>query len=125
MQSVFTPAGWAAPAWPMLITLIVVVCIIFFGEYLMDLVSKIMPCFIIGNLVLDEGIDNYWKALDEEDREWSIKEEENSRKNLCGMKIMTDDSFDKLKQSQISSGKTLQGVHSYDILANPNYLECF
>jgi len=96
-----------------------------FGGVIMKGFEACFPYFKIGDLILDEDIDNYWIALDEEDREWSIKEEENSRNNLGGIKIMLDSSFNKLKQSHSSKNKTLQGVHSYDILANPLYLEAF
>lgn len=74
---------------------------------------------------MDEDIDNYWIALDDNDRDWSVKEEENARENLGGIKIMTDCSFKKLKHSKPDKEKVLQGVHSYDILANPLYLEAF
>ena len=38
---------------------------------------------------------------------------------------MTDAQFNELKRAQKTKGKTLQGVHSYDILANPLYLDDF
>ena len=38
---------------------------------------------------------------------------------------MTDAQFDELTRAQKTKGKTLQGVHSYDILANPLYLDDF
>ena len=41
------------------------------------------------------------------------------------MSILTDDQFDRLKGRTMTKGKTLQGVHSYDILANPLYLDDF
>jgi len=96
MQSVFLPSGWANPSWPLLLTCFFVLACIFFGNFLMDLVSKIMPGCVIGDIEIDQDIDNYWNSLDDVDREWSIKEEKNCRKNLAGMKIMTDDSWKKL-----------------------------
>ena len=38
---------------------------------------------------------------------------------------MTDAQFKELTSAQKTKGKTLQGVHSYDILANPLYLDDF
>lgn len=126
MQSIILPSGWANPSWPLLVTCFFVLACIFFGSPMMKLVEKCMPGCIIGDIEIDQDIDNYWKALDNEDREWSIKEEKNSRKRLGGMKIMTDDSWKHLKKAKENhDGKTLEGVHSYDILANPNYLESF
>lgn len=107
MQSVLTPEGWKAPAWPMLFAFIGVTGIVLFGGILMEQFEKCIPCLKIGDLVLDEDIDNYWIALDDNDREWSIKEEENARDNLGGIKIMTDCSFKKLKHSKPDKDKVL------------------
>lgn len=85
----------------------------------------------IGDLELDEDIDNYWESLDDHDILWSYQEEHNARDNLGGMKIVSDETFKKIKNLKNVrddapfEGKTLQGVHSYDILANPNYLASF
>merc|ERR1712032_1154950 len=49
-------------------------------------------------------------SLDEGDRKWSTMEEENTR---------------SLKITAPTKGKTLQGTHSFDILANPLYLDDF
>jgi len=73
---------------------------------------------------LDEEIDNYWAALDEGDRKWSVKEEENSHKLLTG-EILTKEQYSRLLNMKPTKGATLQGVHSYDILANPLYLDNF
>lgn len=78
----------------------------------------------IGNIELDEDIDNYWSSLDENDRKWAMREEENARKAL-NLPIMTDSQFAALKKSEPTKGKNLQGVHSYDILANPLYYDDF
>ena len=78
----------------------------------------------IGDIELDEDIDNYWAALDENDRKWAIREEENAR-NALNMPIMTEQSLGNLKKSEPTKGKNLQGVHSYDILANPLYFDDF
>lgn len=40
-------------------------------------------------------------------------------------KILTDDQLNALNSNAMTSGKTLQGTHSYDILANPLYLDDF
>jgi len=37
-----------------------------------------------------EDIDNYWRTLDKDDRNWALSEEKNVRENL-GMKLLTDD----------------------------------
>jgi hypothetical protein len=59
--------------------------------------------FKVGELELDEDIDNYYKCLDDDDREWSIKEEENCRKVL-GMKILGDDTIASLKSNTMGKG---------------------
>lgn len=72
---------------------------------------------IIGDLQIDEDIDNFWASLDDEDRNWSKKEEEYSREEL-GFKVLTDEQQGALLSTKKTEGKTLQGTHSYDILAN-------
>merc|ERR1739842_77663 len=41
------------------------------------------------------------------------------------MGILTDSQYQRLQTVPKTKGKTLQGVHSYDILANPLYLDDF
>lgn len=72
---------------------------------------------------VDEDIDNYFKCLDDADRNWSIKEEESARKNL-NMYILEDEVLEKLKTTKPGES-TIQGVHTYDILANPKYIDEF
>jgi hypothetical protein len=51
-------------------------------------------------LKLEVQIDNYWRALDEQDHKWTVMEESNSRSLLSGIKIMTDESFTRLKDAK-------------------------
>ena len=78
----------------------------------------------IGEIAYNEDIDNYWRTLDENDRNWALSEERNVRQNL-GWKLLTDDQFEALQAAEETKGKKLQGVHSYDILANPLYYDDF
>ncbi len=71
-----------------------------------------------------EEVENYFESLDEHDRRWSVMEEEYSRRKLRGLQILTDEAFEKLKDTKLRA-KPLQGIHSYDILANPAYSESF
>lgn len=75
------------------------------------------------NIRVVEDLDNYWKSLDEFDHSWTVKEEENSRKFFG--KILTTRQYHRASMTKPTKGKTLKGVHSYDILANPNYADDF
>jgi hypothetical protein len=44
---------------------------------------------------------------------------------LNGLKMLTDDQFERLKTVENNDSCNLLGVHSYDILANPLYLDDF
>lgn len=123
-QSVFGPSGWVAPAWPLLVGFLAFGIIYFFGSKIDELITKCFPKYTIGDIEVDEEIDSYFAALDEGDRKWSIEEERHAREAL-GFNIMTEESYDKLVKTPITAGKTLQGVHSYDILANPLYFDDF
>lgn len=124
MGGLFSGQGWDGIKWPMLVAFIVLNLVWYLGDCLQKCVYECFPSLEIGDIEINEDIDNYWASLDEEDRKWSTKEEENARDALK-MNILTDAQFDRLKEESMTSGKTLQGVHSYDILANPLYLDDF
>ena len=124
MGSVFSSEGWAGIKWPFLALFILLNIIWYFSESIHKLLYQCFPGLQIGDVELNEDIDNYWAALDAEDRLWSEKEEGNARDALK-MKILTDSQLERLKTAPQPQGKTLQGVHSYDILANPLYLDDF
>ena len=69
--------------------------IFFFGSWLEKCLGKCCPNLMIGDIELNEEIDNYWAALDDGDRKWSRKEEENAR-NLLTSKILTDSQYQRL-----------------------------
>jgi hypothetical protein len=43
---------------------------------------------------------NYFTVLDDTDRLWSVSEEKYARKNLFGLKIMTDETLTMMKESE-------------------------
>ena len=47
---------------------------------------------------LDEDIENFYKCLDDHDRNWLVKEEENARRVLK-MEVLLDETLDKLKNT--------------------------
>ncbi len=108
----------------MLLIFYLLVIVFFCGSCLQSLIGKCFPGLIVGDIELNEDIDNYWAALDDGDRQWSRAEEENARQ-LPISALLTDSQFERLLSIPKTRGKTLQGVHSYDILANPLYLDDF
>lgn len=82
------------------------------------------PSLEIGDVDLDEDIDNYWASLDDKDRNWAAKEDDYAT-NKLGLPIYTAQQKSALENSEKTSGRTIQGVHSYDILANPLYYDDF
>jgi len=125
--SVFHPEGWEGFEWPLLLAFWFLIAIYFFGYAFEACFSKCCPSLIIGDVAeeLNEDIDFYFDTLDEDDRKWSIGEEQYSRDNLLTSQLMTDEQFSRLQASIMTKRKTLQGVHSYDILANPLYFDDF
>lgn len=122
--SLFTSTGWEGIKWPLFVLFFILNLVWYAGEPCVNLLTRCFPNLAIGDVEIDEDIDNYWATLDEEDRKWSLKEEENARTALK-TKILTDSQYEALKSSEMTKRKTLQGVHSYDILANPLYLDDF
>lgn len=96
----------------------------FFREKILEIVCDLFPNFEIANFDVDEDLEPFFETLDENARNWYIKEEENSRATLK-FKVMDDENFEKLKAAEKSEEMTLQGVFSYDVLANPLYLHEF
>lgn len=124
VTSLFQSSGWENVKWPMLAAFLILNLIWYFGDLIQKQLYECFPNLQIGDIEINEDIENYWASLDEEDRKWSTKEEENNRNELK-TKILTDDQFERLKSIEMTKGKTLQGTHSYDILANPLYLDDF
>jgi len=71
MGEVFESSGWEVPAWPYLLLFIFLVLHLTIGGWVYPCIYKCFPQLEIGDVELDEDIDNYYKALDNEDREWS------------------------------------------------------
>lgn len=84
------------PGLPLILMFWILLILIIFRLPLYNLLRTCCPSFIkVGEMELDEDIDNYFACLDDHDRNWSLKEEENSRKVL-GMNILTDETVKKL-----------------------------
>ena len=71
-----------APAWPLLLLFLLLLFNQIFGSAIMRCMTKIIPSLEIGDVELDEDIDNYWASLDEKDRKWAQKEDEYATANL-------------------------------------------
>ena len=64
----------------MMFIFIVLNLVWYFGNLIQKGLYKIFPSLEIGDIEINEDIDNYWVTLDSDDRKWSIEEENNSRK---------------------------------------------
>ena len=81
--SIFKGEGYSGPAMPMLVTFWILLVFLLFKKYISGfLVAKFPGVFKVCDIELDEDIENYYRCLDEHDRNWSVKEEENVRDNL-------------------------------------------
>lgn len=101
MGSIFTGNGWDGVKWPMLVAFIILNIIYYLGTAMQNCLYECFPSLKIGDIEINEDIDNYWATLDEDDRKWSKKEEENSRNELK-MHILTDSQFDRLKSEPMT-----------------------
>lgn len=76
----------------------------------------------------EESIDTYFKCLDNDDRNWSLEEEKYARRVFKfdnePLRMLYDYSVDKLEHTKLGNNH-LTGIHSYDILRNPNYVGDF
>jgi len=96
---------------------------IFFRNSIYSVFIKLFPGMKVGHIHIEENLPNYFATLDKQDREWSKAEEKNAREKL-GFSILNDEAYENL--DKIPPGKRqMQGVHCYDILANPLYTDDF
>lgn len=123
-SEVFTASAYSAqPAMPFLILFWIFLFGILFRGFIFKWITFLFPVLKIGDLEIDEDLDNYFNCVDDVDRNWSIKEEENAREVL-NMKILDNETLANYK-STTAKAATIKGVHCYDILANPLYLDDF
>lgn len=61
--------------------------------------------------------------MDDNDRHWSVTEEQYARDNLK-LTLVPTETFHKLENTKMGAG-SIKGVHCYDILANPTYVAEF
>jgi hypothetical protein len=85
---------------------------------------NLFPFLSIGDFEIDEGLDNYFKTLDTNDRAWSLQEEKYYRKNL-GLRVLGE--YEKHKLEEVKEGENVMkgGAHCYDILASEQYAKDF
>lgn len=67
--------------------------------YLLDICCK--NTAFLDDIVLDETIDTYYKCLDDDDREWTIKEEAHYR-DTFDLETMLDETVRKLNINKLS-----------------------
>jgi hypothetical protein len=101
---------------PLLITFWVLLIFIAFRGIIYKVITFVLPFLAIGDFEIDEDLDNYFHTIDENDRNWSIKEEENARAEL-GMHILDNYTLDRFKTTKMGESH-MKGTHCYDILAN-------
>lgn len=99
MGDIFTARGWACPYWPLIVFFFFTILLCWFGRFLMPCLEKCCPKIKLSDFQVDQPIDNYFASIDEEDRAWSVKEEENARENLRNLKILENEQWEKFKNT--------------------------
>ena len=87
--------GWQGYWWTLLFAFVVLFSLKCCGGWLVKKFESWFPALAIGDIELDEDIDNYWASLDDEDRKWSQREEQNARTAL-NMPLLTENQFRSL-----------------------------
>jgi hypothetical protein len=108
---------------PLIITFWILLILTLFRNIIYKALLTVLPFLHIGNFEIDEGLDNYFNTIDDEDRKWSIREEQNAR-DVLSMKILTDETLRRFQETKIGESH-MKGTHCYDILANEQYLDDF
>lgn len=91
--SVFKAEGYVhQPGMPLLVMFWFMGIVTIFRNSIYNVFVRVFPKTRVGDFEIDEGLDNYFNTLDDHDRQWSIKEEENCR-NVMNMKILNDETL--------------------------------
>jgi len=99
-SEVFTTDAYSvSPSMPLLVLFWLFLFGTLFRNFFVKCISALFPVLKVGDLKIDEDLDNYFYCVDDNDRDWSIKEEENAR-NVLNMKILEDETLEKLKINQ-------------------------
>ena len=89
-----------SPAMPLYITFWLLLVLLVLRGLIYKICVKMCRDYVrIGDAKVDENLDNYFNNLDDSDRNWSIKEEENAR-NVLKMKVLDDETFQRLKSTK-------------------------
>lgn len=123
VQDVFTKKAWLSPRWATIGGFFFV----FVTILLLRTFLPYMGWLQYGELEIVEELKSFWNATGADQRIWTIKEEENCRRAL-GMKKMQNECLHSLEKVHLEEDwwtftrdKTMKGIHSYDILANPHH----
>jgi hypothetical protein len=115
--------GTDKPSMPLIYCFWALLILTVFKGTLMKL-WNFFPFLSVGDFEIDEGLDNYFKTLDENDRQWSLQEETYYRKNV-GLRILTEYERHKLEDTPQGENVMKGGAHCYDILASEQYAKEF
>jgi hypothetical protein len=85
---VFSNAAYGTdkPSMPLLYLFWTLLVLTVFKDLLLKF-WNLFPFLAVGDFEIDEGLDNYFKTLDTNDRQWSLSEERYYRKNL-GLRVL-------------------------------------
>ena len=95
-----------------------------FTPFIKYLLSIVAPALLLKDVQVFENLEPYFESLNSLDSNWTIKEELYGLKNL-GMQTMDTPTLDCFIQSKSSPKLPILGIHTYDMLRNPYYIEAF
>lgn len=113
----------AGPAGSLLIMLYLYIGYLMFSTPISAIFNAFIDDMSIEELCIDEKIDVYQNCLDQDDKDYTLMEEENCLK--YGMKTMLTSTKRDIRDAKINYDCHMQGVHTYDILRNPAYHQSF
>lgn len=110
---------------PLILCFWIILASAIFGSFIRPCLERCCSKLKFGNIEVVQEIDNYFKAVDEQQRNWSVEEERYARKELNDLTILENRAYDKFIMTESAKTNNIQGVHTYDILANPTYYNAF
>jgi hypothetical protein len=100
--SFFTADGYSSKV---ALPLVIMFWVFLFGTLFRNVIYRYLSHFFpqsipVGEFEIDENLDNYFKTIDDNDRNWSITEEENARRTFR-LSILTDETLTKFKDTKM------------------------
>lgn len=103
--SVFSHVGWDKIGWPLLFCFWSMIAFAIFGTWIRPCFEK-LPC-CKKDMQVTQIIDNYFRAVDDNQRDWSVEDEKHGRDKLGNFEILSNDTYNKFANTKSATSNNI------------------